>query len=239
MVQYWKNGDQARAKLITINGSYAMEIEGEKYPLWGFPRGPVLFGPLARLKKMTKELLFNHVWKLLDEGQTNEEIMGYVKHVALSEIMKEIEKSKYDFFPSFRMCPAVQELYRAMEKIGLNKTLKEGICFFFQEDDAYRFRFQWIAKFANPRAWWKRGDLKSQLSTLFNLLSHAEITPDMRGRVKLIQRVLSLFFEDKEFGPLMEALAKELNWKKLYLSKADSYYFRGKYFLVDYDHFDY
>ena len=48
-----------------------------------------------------------------------------------------------------------------------------------------------------------------------------------------------MFLEDKEFGELTEAIIKELNWKKLYLSKSDRYYFRGKYFKVDLEKFDY
>src|SRR3990167_8883566 len=90
MVQYWKTGDLARAKLTTLkDGSYAMIIEGEKYPLYGFPRGPILFGPLARLKHKGKNLIFNEVWKLLEEGKTNAEVMAYMKSVALPLIIEE------------------------------------------------------------------------------------------------------------------------------------------------------
>ena len=74
MVRYWQNGDTARAKLVTINGAYAMVIEGEKYPLWGFPRGPVLYGPLARLKNIAKNLIFNATWKLLEDKRPDKEI---------------------------------------------------------------------------------------------------------------------------------------------------------------------
>lgn len=248
MVQYWKNGDVARAKLMTINGAYAMQIEGEKYPLWGFPRGPVLFGPLMRLKKLSKDLVFNKTWELLDQGIPDKDVVGYVKNFALSEVIKEVEKSKYDFFPEFRMCPAVKELHRALGRVGMNDLLKEGICFFFQEDDAYRFRLQWLAGFINPKAWWRRiyyfitrkeYSLKSEIDSLFKMLAYAEITPDMRGRAKLVHRIVRLMLEDEEFGELIEKAVKEIDWRKMKLSRADSYYFRGKYFKVDYAKFDY
>lgn len=256
MVQYWKTGDLARAKLVTMpDNSYAMLIEGERYPLYGFPRGPVLFGPLARLKHIAKNLVFNQVWKFLEEGTTNEEVMAYLKNVALPEILKEVEKSKYHFFPPEKMCPAVRELWRAFtavqKRFGLGEefaTLKLGITFFFQEDDAYRFRLQWLAKYANPRAWARKlyrvftgkpYSLKKEIETLFSLLGDAEITPDMKGRSTLIKRVLLALLEDKDFGKLIEATMWELDWKKLRLNKADSYYMRGKYFKVEHDKYDY
>ena len=222
MVQYWKTGDMARAKLTTLkDGSYAMVIEGEKYPLYGFPRGPVLYGPLARLKHMVKNLIFNEVWKLLEEGKTSEEVMEYVRSVALPLITQEIDKSKYDFFPLEKMCPAVRELYRALSRIGFDETLRDGICFFFQEDDAYRFRFQWVAKYLNPRNVFRRiyrlitrrpYSFAGEMEVVMNFLTESEIVPDMRGRIKLIKRVLFVFMQDKEFGELIEGMAWELDW---------------------------
>ena len=249
MVQYWKTGDMARAKLTTLkDGSYAMVIEGEKYPLYGFPRGPVLYGPLAKLKHMVKNLIFNEVWKLLEEGKTNEEIMAYVKDNALPIILGEINKSRYDFFPPHKMCPSVKELYRGLTNAGVDETLTQGICFFFQEDDAYRFRFQWVAKYLNPRNIFRKiyrfitgksYSFAKETEAVMNFLTESEIVPDMRGRIKLIKRVLFAFLEDKEFGELIKRVVWELDWKKLKLSKADTYYFRGKYFKVDNDKFDY
>ena len=248
-VQYWKTGDMARAKLTTLkDGAYAMIIEGEKYPLYGFPRGPVLFGPLAQLKYIVKNLIFNEIWKLLDEGKTNNEIMAYVSNVALPLIMKEIEKSKYHFFPVKKMCPMAKELWRAMNVVGINEILRDGICFFFQEDDAYRFRLQWLAKFGNPRSLIRRlyrlitrksYSLRKELELLFNFLGDAEITVDMKGRDKLIKRVLFAFLDNKHFGDLIEKMVWELDWNKLKLSKADAYYFMGKYFKVLHHKYDY
>ena len=252
MVQYWRTGDVARAKLITLkDGSYAMLIEGEKYPLYGFPRGPVLFGALARLKYLAKNLVFNQTWKLLEEGKTNEEVMSYIKNVALPEILKEIAKNKYDFFPVEKMCPAVRELWRTLTVVEESEQfniLKLGITFFFQEDDAYKFRLQFLAPFVNPRNIWRKlyrfftrrsYSFKKEVDVLLNFLGEAEVVPDMKGRAELVKRVLLAFLEDKEFGALIEKIVWELNWKKLYLSKSDKYYLRGKYFKCDYDKFDY
>lgn len=257
MVQYWKTGDAARAKLVILSDdSYAMVIEGEKYPLYGFPRGPVLFGALARLKYLIKNLIFNQTWKLLEEGKSNEEVMSYIKQVALPAILQEIEKSKYDMFPYERLCPSVKEIWRTLtvvekkiqSKVLRNQfeILKKGFTFFLQEDDAYRFRFQWIAKFINPKAWWRRiwylgneYSFKKELGMVLNFLENSEITIDMKLRTKLIKRILFTFLENKEFGELINQVIKELNWKKLYLSKSDRYYFRGKYFKVDNEKWDY
>ncbi len=243
----------ARAKLVTLDdGAYAMKIEGEKYPLYGFPRGPVLFGALARLKHLGKNLIFNESWRLLEEGKTNEEVMNYLKSVALPVIFQEIQKNKYDMFPPEKLCPAVKELWRALSVIEGRidndnfKNFKQGLTFFLQEDDAYRFRFQWLSKYINPNSLWRKVwyfgreySLKKELDFAFNFLENAEIVPDMKGRTKLIKRVLFAVMEDKEFGKIVNELFKELDWKKLRLSKSDSYYFRGKYFKVDFDHFDY
>lgn len=259
MVQYWKNGDMARAKLVILeDGAYAMIIEGEKYPLYGFPRGPVLFGPLAKLKHMVKNLLFNQVWKMLEENQSNEEIDNYVFKVAMPVLLEEIKKMRYDMFPPQRLCPSVREIWRAITVIENKitdsqakeeiRTIKEGITFFLQEDDSYRFRFQWAAKYINPKnplrqlyylLKRKKYSFKDELHLVFKFLGHAEITQDMKGRSVLIQRIVMYFLENPQFSAFIEQIVAELDWKKLYLSKADAYYFRGKYFKVDLDKFDY
>lgn len=259
MVQYWKTGDIARAKLVTLpDGSYAMYIEGEKYPLYGFPRGPVLYGPLARLKHKAKNLIFNEVWKLLEEGKTNAEVMAYMKNVALTELLRETMLSKYDMIPPEHMCPAMRELWRGMtaiqERIGdpvardQFDLIKRGITFFFQEDDAYRFRLQWIAKYLNPRNFLRKTyrlftqreySFPKEMNLVFDFLENAEITPDMKGRIRLIRRVLNALLEDKDFGNLIQELIGELDWNKLRLSKSDLYFFRGKYFRVDLEKYDY
>ena len=81
--------------------------------------------------------------------------------------------------------------------------------------------------------------VKQELTTLFNFIGEAEIVPDMRGRMRLIKRVVLALLEDADFGELIERIAWELDWKKIMLSKSDTYYFRGKYFKVDHANFDY
>ena len=258
MVKYWQTGDSARAKLVTMkDGAYAMIIEGEKHPLYGFPRGPVLFGPLARLKFLAKNLVFNEVWRRLEIGQSEKEIFTYLFEDVRPILKGEIQGMKYDMFPPERLCPAVRELWRGMTAVEGRiknpqeredfKILKEGLTFFLQEDDAYRFRLQWIARYINPKHplrkifyFLKRKpySFKEEIKTIFGFLGNAEITPDMKGRSKLIEKVL-IFFLDSGFGDRIEEIVKELNWNKVKLSKADTYYFRGKYFKVDFDHFDY
>jgi len=256
MVQYWKDGDSARAKLTTAkDGSYIMKIEGEKYPLYGFPRGPVLFGVLARLKHLAKNLVLNESWKLLEEGKTNEEMMAYLKNVALPVVLAEIEKNKYDFFPPERLCPAVRELWRALTVVEQEvkpqdqfRTLKQGITFLLQEDDAYRFRLQLLLPYLNPKHFWrklyyfikrKKYSLREEAKFLFAFADGMEITPDMKGRMKLIERILMAVLEDKEFSPIIDSLLRELNYKKIKMSKSDTYYARGKYLKVDYANYDY
>ncbi len=166
-VSYWKRNDVARARLTTApEGHFQMEVEGEKYPMAGFPRGHVLTGPLADLKHKVKNMVFNQVFE---------------------EMEKMANELKMDMMPAERMVPAVKELWRVFDLVENAEVtddmkrrinlIKRVICFFFQEDDAYRFRFQWMME---------RFDIK-----------------------------------------------------KMKLSKADKYYFRGKYFKVDHEKFDY
>ena len=259
MVRYWKDGDVARAKLVVLqDGAYAMVIEGEKHPLYGFPRGPVLFGPLAKLKYLAKNLIFNETWRLLEEKKSNDDILLYLFNDVRPILLNEIRGIKYDMFPPERLCPAMQELWRGLTVVeeGIKvkslredfKAFKEGITFFFQEDDAYRFRLQWMAKFINPENKWRKlyyiikrkpYSFKEELKTVFDLIGDAEIVPDMKGREKLIKRIVTFLLDIKETEKLVEDIVKELDWKKIELSKADTYYFRGKFFKVDFENWDY
>lgn len=166
-VKYWNWGDAAKAKVTTApDGHFQMEIQGEKYPYPGFPRGHVLSGPLAGLKHKVKNMVFNTVF---------------------AEIEKMADEMKHDMVPEERMVPSVKELHRVLtdlenaEVVGDMKgriaLIRKVLCFFLQEDDAYRFRYQWAME--------------------------------------------------------------RLDISKVKLSKADKYYFRGKYFKVDHDHYDY
>ena len=48
-----------------------------------------------------------------------------------------------------------------------------------------------------------------------------------------------LALEDEKIKELFLKLCKEMNWNKLKLSKADKFHFRGKWFRVDLDKFEY
>lgn len=167
MVSYWKRADGARAKILTgKEGEYLMEIDGEKYPYPGFPRGHVLTGPLAKLKKSVKNMVFNQVF---------------------AELEKMASEMKADMLPPEKMVPAVRELWRGLEE-----------------------------------------------------LENAEVVPDMKARIRLIKLVLTFFLqEDDAYRFRFQWLFPKLDMDKIKLTKADKYYFRGKYFKVDHDHYDY
>lgn len=167
MVKYFLTQDSARAKVLQDkDGALKMEIEGEKYLFPGFPRGPVLTGPLAKLKHKVKNMVFNQVF---------------------AELETMAKDMNADMVPEEKMVPAVRELHRVLQELenaevvddmkGRIRLIRKVVCFFLQEDDAYRFRYQWVME--------------------------------------------------------------RLDMKKVKLSKADKYYFRGKYFKVDHDKFDY
>lgn len=166
-VHYWKKQDAQLAKVVKADdGSLQMQIKGEKYAFPGFPRGHVLTGPLAGLKKKIKDLVFNQVFAELDKMAT---------------------EMQHDMLPPDKMAPAVKELYRA-----------------------------------------------------FDEMENAEVTGDMKGRIRLIKRVLTFFLqEDDAYRFRWQWLMEHLDMSKVKLSKADKYFFRGKYFKVDHDKFDY
>lgn len=166
-VHYYKTHESARARLMNASdGSLQMEIKGEKYPFAGFPRGHVLTGPLANLKKTIKNTVFNEVFEQIDK------------------MTKELE---FDMIPPEKCCPAVREL---------NRTLQE--------------------------------------------LEDAEVVEDMKARIRLIKKVLTFFLqEDDAYRFRWQWVMERLDISKVKLSKGDKYYFRGKYFKVDHDKFDY
>lgn len=167
MVNYWKKADGAKAKVIEQeDGSFGMQIDGEKRIYPGFPRGHVLTGPLASLKHKVKNLVFNQVF---------------------GELERMSAEHKHDMLPPERMVPAVRELWRVLDE-----------------------------------------------------LENAEVVPDMKARIRLIKTVLTFFFmEDDAYRFRFQWVLERLDMKKVKLSKEDKYYFRGKYFKVDHERFDY
>lgn len=219
MVSYWKTKDSVQAKvMLSPEGYYTMQMEGEKYPFPGFPRGVLLFGTLSPLKHWIKNYIFNENWHRLEQGLPID--MSKEK-----EIFELFEKTRYDMLPIEKCCPAVQEMWRAMTVVGINQTWKEIICFILQEDDAYRFRFQWMMKFHHKG-----------FDYMWQMLEHAEVIGDMKERVRLFRRIFGVIIK---INPKLLAFLNELNVKKVRLSKADKYFFRAKYFKVDYPEYQY
>ena len=148
--------------------------------------------------------------------------------------------------PFEKMAPAVKEIWRAWTKIeGKSpklRAIKEILTFVLQEDDGYRFRVQYVASFFDPSSWWQKlsnTSLTEQFKLALITLEHAEMIGDMKERIKLLRTIIIIVISDPGIGKLFENFARELDWKKIRLSKADKYYFRGKYFKVDYPYYEY
>ena len=244
MVKYWKTKEAVGAKVIKAKeGHYIMQMEGEDYPFPGFPRGVLLFGQLSPLKHNIKNKIFNEAWKMLENGESNFTIMRYLKEKALPEIYEIAEKTKYDMLPYEKMCPAVKEIYRALtvvyEKTGSlhTKKLRDILCFILNEDDAYRMRVQWVFKFFRFKLF--RKNYSKIFSYGLSMLENAEVIGDMKERQRLLKRILMFVLEDQRIKECFDIFIKEVDWKKIRLTKADKYFFRAKYFKVDYPEYQY
>lgn len=235
MVKYWKYSGSVQAKVTKKDGAIIMRMEGEDYDFPGYPRGHLLFGKLSKLKHEVKNQVFNESWAKLDK---EEPIASHVRK-GLSNAFEILDTMRMEIVPPSRMVPAVREIHRAWTKASPEThELRDLICFILQEDDGYRFRFQWIVsymptwlfKFINP--------VKSFGKSLI-WLENAEIIGDMKERIRLLRRVLLAFLEDERARKQFTALFREIQWNKVKMTKADKYFFRGKYFKVDLDKFDY
>lgn len=240
MVQYWKRNASVQAKVMKKNGVLVMQMEGEKHIFPGFPRGYLLFGKLSKLKHELKNQIFNESWALLEKGESPVE---HVKKVALPNVLALLENTKYDRVPEYRMVPAVREIHRAWTKVipgTVSLQVRDLLTFIFQEDDSYRFRIQWVVSYFNPNGILNRFRNPVLLfEKAFEMLENAEVIGDMKERVRLWRRVLVALLNDPENRKAFTALCREIDWSKVKLSKADKFFFRGKYFKVDLDLFDY
>lgn len=239
MVQYWKTQDHIQAK-VTRNktGETVMHMEGEKEHFPGFPRGHILFGKLSKLKHEIKNQIFNESWARLEAGDTGEQIAQYVWKAVWPRIAELSKETRYDQLPPYRMNPAVREIHRAWTKVAPSSTygLRDVLCFVLQEDDAYRFRVQWLVGYFGLLKWFS--PVKA-LDTAFWWLEHAETIDDMKERQRLLRRVVMAVLEDTRIRKLFVGFFREVNWRKVALTKADKFHFRGKYFKVDFDKFEY
>lgn len=253
MVKYWMYTTAARGKVtLAKDGSYQMFIEGEKYPMPGFPRGVLIvndrnqpFTKFSTMKHEIKNFIFNESWKMLHDGVPHEEIIKRFKKNGLDLIAFHSEQNKYEMLPIERMVPAVREIHRGFTVVAdrftgyrkeLIERLRDVMTYILQEDDGYRFRVQWLAKFMP--VYFRKTFFKCFLKGL-KLMEHAEVVGDMRERITLLRTILELLLEDKQIRYLFELFCEEVNWKKIRLTKADKYYFRAKYFRVDYPEYEY
>lgn len=238
MVRYWKHKINAEAVYTTQHGKPVLKIEGEKYPTSGIPRGHLLDGKLSKLKHEIKNQIFNDAWAQLERNESPQEIAERIKIVVLPNIYSLFENHKYDCVPKEELCPAVEEIYRAWTKVGKGLVLRDIMCHILQEDDSYRFRVQWLADWF---PWWFRlAEPAKVLNAALCVMEHAEVIDDMKERIRLLRRILiEVVLRDKEMRIAFNQFFTEANWRKVKLTKADRYYFRGKYFKVDYGLFDY
>lgn len=240
-VQYWKTKDAVMAK-VTKNkeGALVMQMEGESQPFPGFPRGHLLFGTLSKLKHEIKVRLFNDNWWKYEAGATEESIAKDFKQDFKNDIVPIVHEARFDMVPPTRMFGAVREIYRTLE--GLEslsrwvRPLKEVMTYILQEDDAYRFRFQWMVDIHYYPL--NKDPIKSFNEALVEL-ENAEVVGDMKLRVKLFRDIFNILMEDKRCRELFLEFYKRVDWKKIKLSKADKYHFRGKWFKVDWHLFSY
>ena len=235
MVQYWKKNAAVQAKLMVKDGVTVMKMEGEKYLFPGFPRGHLLFGKLSKLKHEIKNQIFNESYALIEE---NKPIMAHYRET-LPRIYALLDDQKYDIVPVTKLSPPVKEIHRAWSKVSGNSRMRDVLCHIMQEDDSYRWRLQWLAGYYNPNAWYFFGDPIKLFEKALSMLEHGEIIGDMKGRERLLKRVLMELLKDEEMKKKFLAFVKEVDWKKIRLTKADKYFFRGKWFKVDLDLFEY
>ncbi len=238
MVSYWKTKEAVQAKVTEINGVTVMMMEGEKYPFPGFPRGYLLFGRLSKLKHEIKNQIFNDSWAKLESGSPAQEINDRLKKDVLPNIFTLAEESAYDFVPPKSMSESVRELHRVWEKVSPNSPWCRIVTHILQEDDAYRFRFQWMVPFMLPWAM-KFIDPVKLFERGLVWMENGEIIGDMKERVRLFRRIMLMILSDKENKEIFTRIFREIDWKKIQMKESDKYFFRGKYFKVDLDKFEY
>ena len=240
MVKYWRNTVSVKAKVTTApDGSLRMIMAGEDEPFPGFPRHFSLFGELSKLKHEIKNQIFNDAWAMLQQGK-REEAIEMIKGKVVGGLSEYLEPMRYDMVPPERMVTSVKEIWRVLsimeKKEPRLRWFKETLTVILQEDDAYRFRFQWLISIFQPR-WWN--DPAELLSIALEELKHAEIVGDMKEKQNLLKTILMLILEDKYIHSLFIEFCSLVDWKKLKLTPADKYHFRGKWFKVDWDKFEY
>jgi len=256
MVQYWKkdNGVVAAKVMKNKEGALVMKMEGEKEVFPGFPRGHLLFGTLSKLKHEIKNQIFNESWAKLEQGAYIGDVISDVKGKLVSGLRitdgetipvgkigdQIMDHCLLDMVPPEKMVPAAKEVWRVLsimeEKEPKLHWFKLALTYILQEDDAYRFRFQWLAGVLT--SWVFKNPVKA-LEIALTELENAEIVGDMKAKQRLLKRVLETLLLDEKIRRLFLEFYRKMHWKKVRLTKADLYHFRGKWFKVDWDKFAY
>lgn len=245
MVHYWKTKDHVEAKITTRDGATIMVLDGEKYPIWGFPRGHLLIpanephGPLSILKHQVKVQIFNEIWEKLEKKLPKDQIIkeGYE---ALDRVIEYLEPLKYDLMPASTMCPSIREIHRAWTKVAPSERslkVRDMLTLILQEDDGYRYRVSWMAIWF-PRLMWFRDPVKA-LDKGLAMVERAEVIGDMKRKIKLLRKVLGVLLEDPELKDKFMKFFKEVNWNKVRITEGERYHLRAKYFKCDLDVLEY
>jgi len=237
MVKYWKYGESVQAKVMKVDGVTVMKMDGEKYLFPGFPRGYLLFGKLSKLKHEIKNRLFNWTWWELEAGRQEWAVVDEIKTKIFPELFDMLKEHKLDIVPPEAMCKPVRELHRAWTKAvpGVKSyLLRDMLVHILQEDDSYRFRVQWMAQFFSK---WR--DPIKCFEKGMDMLEIGEVIDDMKERERLWKRTFMLLLRNDKWRNAFLKFYKECDWKKVLLTPADKYFFRGKYFKVDLDKFEY
>ena len=238
MVHYWKSKDAVEAKLTTKQGARILVMDGEKHPIYGFPRGHLLipanekYGSLSILKHQFKDQIFNKSWEKLEQGVSKEDIIRDAWE-ALDKCLTHLEPMKYDLMPPESMCPAVREIHRAWTKVAPSERslrVRDALTLILQEDDAYRYRVQWMCLWLP----WFGNPIKI-LDKCLRMVELGEIIGDMKRKIKLLRRVMGVLLEDPKLKDYFVRFFKEVDWKKVRITQVERYHFRAKYFKCDMD----
>lgn len=124
-----RGGKQLAKSKLNKDGEIILDIKGEKYPLAGHPRHHFMHGPLSPLKNKMKNLVIESIPKLLEKCISSQlpEEQWCVSVKAIGKVFDKWIEAEDE--PSMKY---------------LAGQIKDAICMFLQEDDAYRFRVQWL-----------------------------------------------------------------------------------------------